>query len=185
VNTITVRMGESRDADAIADAHVWGWRVGYRGLFPDDFLDADEFDTSRRTWWRAWQWHEWGGPTSRLFVGAVDERVVAFGHCGPERVEGTDGTITRSAERGEVYGFYAHPDAWGSGVAAALMTACDDHLRGIGYPSAVLWMLCDNPRAQRFYTRAGWRAHGVTGRFEWRPGDTVAEVQLVRDLIER
>jgi hypothetical protein len=69
-----VRAAEPADADSIADAQVWGWRVGSRGLFPDEFLDADEFDTVRRHRWKSWTWREWGGPLSQLYVGIVDSR---------------------------------------------------------------------------------------------------------------
>jgi GNAT superfamily N-acetyltransferase len=112
----------------------------------------------------------------------VDSRVVAFANCGPERVEMADGTVALSADRGEVYGFYAHPDAWGSGVAAALMAVSEDHLRQIGFINAVLWVLRDNPRAHAFYRKANWQPSDVTGRFEWRPGHTIDEVQFVTDL---
>lgn len=123
-----------------------------------------------------------GADRRRGYVGIVDSRVVAFANCGPERVEMADGTVALSADRGEVYGFYAHPDAWGSGVAAALMAVSEDHLRQIGFINAVLWVLRDNPRAHAFYRKANWQPSDVTGRFEWRPGHTIEEVQFVTDL---
>lgn len=194
MSSIEVRPAVVADADAIAAAHVWGWRVGYRGLFPDEYLDADEFETSRVERWRAWTWVDFGGPTGQLFVVQVDDRVVGFGHAGAERHEpvcdqsGLSLEPALSEVRGEVYGFYLHPDAWGSGAAAPLMRTCESHLAGHGYTEAVLWVLRDNPRARAFYERAGWRWTGEQA--EWPgprsapvPPPTVPEVQYWRRLV--
>jgi GNAT superfamily N-acetyltransferase len=171
---IESRTARREDADQIAEAHVAAWRVAYRGLFPDEFLDSDEFASSRLERWRSWQWMSFVG--SELFVPVIDGEVVGFGHAGPERVEaacdqsGADGAAVELNEgRGEVYGFYLHPKAWGSGVAAGLMSACEEHLRDSGFESAVLWVLRDNPRARGFYERAGWSPSGETGEWEGVP----------------
>ncbi len=172
---IEVREAAIGDADAIASAHIDGWRVGYRGVVPDEFLDAEEFATSRRDRWRAWTWHSL--PGSRLFVVALQERVVGFGHAGPARLNpvcdqsGTDATAeataveTTAGGRGEVYAFYLHPTAWGSGGAGALMSRCEEFLRDEGFGSAVLWVLRDNPRARAFYEKAGWLFTGQESTF--------------------
>lgn len=183
---IEIRAAVSDDADAICDAHVTAWRVAYRGLFRDEFLDADEFDATRRTRWRSWNWtNDFGG---ELFVPVLDGEVVGFAHVGPVRVEPTcdeSGTVVAvdpGAEVGEVYGFYLHPRAWGSGAAVPLMVESERGLRSAGFARSVLWVLRDNPRARGFYEKAGWSWTGETG--EWSPPDEhpVAEVQYGRAL---
>jgi GNAT superfamily N-acetyltransferase len=62
---------------------------------------------------------------------------------------------------GEVYGFYVHPDHWGSQVATELMNATIRALSDDGWPLARLWVLRDNPRARRFYERHSWVADGT------------------------
>lgn len=164
--TIEIREARLEDADACAAAHIEGWRTGYRNLLPDEFLDAPEFAQQRIDRWRSWTWAD-GLVDGQLFVGELRGRVVGFGSCGRERTQpvcdqiGGDALPASSSARGEVYAFYLHPDAWGSGVAAALMAHCQEHLRSVGYVEAVLWVLRDNPRARRFYENAGW---SVTGR---------------------
>jgi GNAT superfamily N-acetyltransferase len=155
---IEVRVAHCDDADAISAAHIDGWRVGYRHLLPDEFLDAPEFAQVRIDGWRAWTWAAWA-PNGELFAAVLDGDVIGFGHAGPQRDD-------RSV--GEVFGFYLHSNAWGSGVADALMTRCLDHLRSDGFDRAVLWVLRDNPRARRFYERLGWRPTGGV--------DAIAEV---------
>ena len=162
---IEVREAMPDDADAIAAAHIDGWRVGYRHLLPDEVLDAASFAQQRIDRWRMWTWAE-ALAGSQLFVPLLDGRVVGFGHCGAERVapvcdQSGTGEVTEVAlERGEVYGFYLHSSAWGSGAAAALMERCHQQLVGSGHRSAVLWVLRDNPRARGFYEKAGWQPTG-------------------------
>jgi GNAT superfamily N-acetyltransferase len=178
---ISVRAAVTRDADAICDAQVDAWRTAYRGLFRDEYLDAAEFDASRRARWRGWEWvHSYGG---EVLVPVVDGDVVGFAHIGAARVEslcdqsGTEVEVDVASGCGEVYGFYLHPRAWGSGAGEMLMTAALGRLRDTGYERAVLWVLRDNPRARRFYEKCGWSSRGATSG--WAPPGEV-EVPEVR-----
>ena len=185
---IEIRPAVPADADALAEAHTEGWRSGYRGVIDDAFLDSPEFRAQRLATWRAWTWNERGH--SACFAAVLDGRVVGFGLCGPARLEPVcDGTEAEAvpAPVGEVYAFYLHPDAWGSGCASGLMTACEEWLRARGFTSAVLWVLRDNPRGRGFYEKAGWVATGKDGTFDG-PATTsslpysVAEVEYGRSL---
>ncbi len=167
---IRVREARPDDADALAAAHIEGWRVGYRGVVPDDYLDDPAFAASRLARWQAWTWGD-DLPGAQVFVAELGERVVGFGFCGPARVNPTCDQISSptggatSTELGEVYAFYLHPDAWGSGAAPALMARCHEYLRDNGFERAVLWVLRDNPRARAFYEKSGWSATGRESQF--------------------
>jgi len=182
---IEVRDADIDDADAIATAHIDGWRAGYRGVVPDEYLDAEEFASSRRDRWRSWTWQQI--PESRLFVVSLQGRVVGFGHAGPEHVvahgiESPDSEPgNEDGTRGEIYGFYLHPTAWGSGGAGALMSRCEEFLRDEGFASATLWVLRDNPRARAFYEKAGWLATGKESLFtpSEPPGSSLPKVSFV------
>ena len=182
---IEVRDADIDDADAIATAHIDGWRAGYRGVVPDEYLDAEEFASSRRDRWRSWTWQQ--VPESRLFVVSLQGRVVGFGHAGPEQVvaHGIESPESEPGDgdeaRGEIYGFYLHPTAWGSGGAGALMSRCEEFLRDEGFTSATLWVLRDNPRARAFYEKAGWQATGKESLFtpSEPPGSSLPKVSFV------
>jgi ribosomal protein S18 acetylase RimI-like enzyme len=181
-DVIEVRDADVEDADAIATAHIDGWRAGYRGVVPDEYLDADEFAATRRDRWRSWTWQF--VPDSRLFVVTLQGRVVGFGHTGREQIaaHGIESPTPESDEiRGEIYGFYLHPTAWGSGGAGALMSRCEEFLRDEGFTSAVLWVMRDNPRARAFYEKAGWRATGEESTFtpSNAPGSSLPDVSFV------
>ncbi len=123
--------------------------------------ESAEFADGRRNGWRR-RLHV-GRPDGwdlldEIFVPEVDGQVVGYGHVGRERVDGVDAdghATVNMSDNGELYGFYLHPDAWGSGAADALIGRCHDALQS-RFTCASLWVLRDNPRARRFYERNGW-----------------------------
>jgi GNAT superfamily N-acetyltransferase len=153
--TLEIRAATADDADDVADAHVAAWRVAYRGVIQDAYLDSDELMNARLAGWRR-RLSEGPPPgadqLNQVIVPVLDDRVVGFGHVGLEDT-GDDG---EPSERGEIYGFYLHPDVWGTGVADRLIARCHGMLRE-RVDTAVLWVLRENPRARRFYERNGWR----------------------------
>jgi GNAT superfamily N-acetyltransferase len=154
VVTAEIREALPQDADAITDAQVAAWRTAYRHAFAAAYLDADSFDADRRSRWRDRLCDgppRDGDPHNRIVVPVVDGQVVGFAHIGREYT-GSSGFVS---PRGEVCGFYIHPDAWGTGAATTLIEHCQDEL-GTRFSRAVLWVLEDNPRARRFYERSGW-----------------------------
>jgi ribosomal protein S18 acetylase RimI-like enzyme len=179
--TFTIRPAVRDDADAITDVQVASWRAGYAHVFPESVLYADDFDATRRAFWSAWRF----SPGHRLAVATVPsddvdgrgERVIGFSSYGPERERARGFT-----GRAELYAFYFHPDAWGSGAATALMQHTEERFRAEGFETAVLWVLDDNPRARRFYERFGWEPTGITADFD-RYCDAVApEVEYRKEL---
>jgi GNAT superfamily N-acetyltransferase len=147
-----VRIRDARLADArdMAEVHVRSWQVAYRGLFPDEHLDA--LDPSQREAWRMRMLDSLPGDRASL---VVEERgvVVAFADVGPAGwVEG--------AVDGELYAIYLHPAMWGRGLGRALLGAAEVRLAELGHDAAVLWVLDGNLRARRFYEAAGWSPDG-------------------------
>ncbi len=157
---IEIRTATKADADGITDVQVASWRAGYAHVFPESVLYADDFESSRRTFWNLWRF----APGHRIAVAVDtedDDRVVGFASYGPERERARGFT-----GRGEVWAFYLDPHLWGSGVADDLMTHTETRLTAEGFDEAVLWVLEDNPRARRFYERFGWLASGITADFD-------------------
>ena len=74
-----------------------------------------------------------------------------------------------------------HPQHWGTGVGRALIEAGEDELRRLGHRDAILWVLDDNPRARRFYERAGWSVDGEAREIHIF-GFDVAEVRYTKRL---
>jgi hypothetical protein len=83
--SIEIRAATRDDADGITDVQVASWRAGYAHVFPASVLYADDFDASRRSFWRTWRF----APGHRVAVavesGDTDDRIVGFSSYGPER----------------------------------------------------------------------------------------------------
>jgi GNAT superfamily N-acetyltransferase len=146
---ITVRDATVNDAEGIAHVHVDTWRAAYRGIVPDDYLDALDVDD------RAERWR--GGiaaPDGPIWVADNGGTVVGWACVGPTRDDDLPGS-------GELYGIYVDPSWWGKDVGPRLMKETLDWLRP-RFDVAALWTLDANARARRFYERYGWRVDGTT-----------------------
>ncbi|RCV50929.1 GNAT family N-acetyltransferase [Marinitenerispora sediminis] len=82
---------------------------------------------------------------------------------------------------GELHMCYAHPEAWGTGVASALMAEALAHLRACGHRTATLWAAEPNHRARAFYRRWGWQPDGAR-RSKTRLGATFTEYRYRHGL---
>jgi GNAT superfamily N-acetyltransferase len=145
----TVREATVADADAIGRVQVETWRTAYARLLPRETIDA--FDVgARQAMWREGLART-PQPGSATFVALVEDKVVGFTTVGASHSE--DGT-------GELYAIYVDPLRWGSGAGRALIERAEASLRESGFPSALLWVLEGNERAERFYRAAGWEHDG-------------------------
>ena len=153
-----VREARPADAAGIARVHVDTWRTTYRGIVPDDHLDALSYEARERYWAGALERiaaAEGLGATgnarpSGIFVAAASGgEVVGFASCGRE--------ATGDPEYpGELYAIYVL-DAWqGHGLGRRLARAVADRLAAAGLRAMLVWVLADNPM-RRFYEALGGR----------------------------
>lgn len=114
------------------------WRVAYRGIVPDEHLDALAVGPEDLARFEA---HHDAGEARTL--GAWDaQELVGMAVVGACRDEDRYG-------ESELYALYVLPAYWGTGVAQQLWDAA--------LPFSSLWVLADNPRARAFYARQGFR----------------------------
>ncbi|MGB4779302.1 MAG: GNAT family N-acetyltransferase [Microbacterium sp.] len=148
---LEVRPATIDDAQGIAIVHVASWRIAYRGLMPDDVLDGLSVE-QREVGWRRIVTDP--NATGRTIVAERGGELVGWASFGPGRDDG-------AAEQGELWGLYAHPNAFSTGVGHALIAAVESSLRLDGFTSAYLWVLDNNDRAAAFYERHGWVEDGA------------------------
>jgi ribosomal protein S18 acetylase RimI-like enzyme len=163
-----VRQATGTDGDAVADVQERSWQQAYRHIFPADELDRGGFIKPE-----LWRQRLAVPPTGwATFVGEDgDGAVVGFVTVGPSRDE-------RGV--GEVYAIYVDPRSWSGGIGRSLLARAEEHL-ATGYRRATLWVLDDNPRARRFYEKAGWRPDGER-KTELRWGIDTLEVRYGKTL---
>ena len=149
-----VRPATPADAEAIARVHVLTWQTSYRGLVPDDFLDALAIDRRTETWRTMLGDAKPGEP---VWVGLDGGLVAGFVGVGPSRDEDADD------DTGELYAIYVLAEHQGRGVGQALIGVAASWLAE-RYRSATLWVLEANERSRHFYESSGWRFDGSTKR---------------------
>jgi GNAT superfamily N-acetyltransferase len=170
---VDVRPAQPSDAAGISEVQVRSWQDAYRGLLPQDHLDALDVDGRRAVWRRILAATDW--PRTGAFVAEDDGRVLGFAHVGPTRDEDGLGAL------GEVTALYVLPDASGTGVGRALMAASVQTLAEAGFTGASLWVLDGNTAARGFYEHAGWVVDG-TDRVDELRGFPLREVRYRRTL---
>jgi GNAT superfamily N-acetyltransferase len=155
------------DFDAVCELHVRAWQAAYRGIVPQDFLDAmDPAVRARRTR---------DENLAGQHVAEAGGEVVGWLSIGPYRFA-DDGPDAPGPGFGEVMAIYARPDAVGTGVGRALMAYGLAELDRAGLRPVLLWVFTDNARARRFYEKAGFRPDGATHDYEI-GGVTLPEVR--------
>lgn len=142
---ITLRQATVEDAVGIATVHIASWRETYRGIVPDEFLDA--LSIQRRT--EQWM-NSLADPSNlyhRAFVAEMNGQIVGFSNYGfpQEAVNGFDG---------ELYAIYLLRSAQGRGIGRRLFAEAAKGLLELGVSSMLVWVLKDNP-ARGFYEHLG------------------------------
>lgn len=161
--SITIRLAEAEDAEAMTLMHLQSWREAYGRLLPPEFFADAEARVPERVEQRRQRLLR--GPGALV---AVDDGgdIVGVAHAGPAR------DPDAPAER-ELYMIYTLGRVHGLGVGQALFDAA------IGTEDAFLWVLEDNPRAIAFYRRNGFRQDGARKLLpeSW---SSLPEIRLVR-----
>jgi ribosomal protein S18 acetylase RimI-like enzyme len=152
---LNIRRAVAADAPAIAAVHVAAWRSAYAGLLPDAYL-AGLSEPRLGAFYRRCLLERRDGEA--LFVAVAREdaggpgQVVGFTSAGKARRHGL--------AAGEVATLYVLDDWRDQGIGRRLLRAAAAHLAAIGCPSAMLWVLTDNP-ARWFYQHLGGRRVAV------------------------
>ena len=119
-------------------------------------------------------WHQRiAGGTGSILVAELDGRRQALSFC-----------LSSSTPPGlaEIYSFYAHPVASGSGVAASLMTDTLRSLHDNGFAEVHLWTLRNTPQSRRFYTKSGFTESGAVRTYDFGDGRPFDQLEYRRPV---
>jgi ribosomal protein S18 acetylase RimI-like enzyme len=100
------------------------------------------------------------GADHTFFVVADDPAEGIVGMAMGMQALADDGAGPPMAGRCHVAMVFVAPDHWGRGIGGAVVDAILAEARRRGYREAQLWTHADNVRAQRLYTRRGFRPSG-------------------------
>jgi GNAT superfamily N-acetyltransferase len=143
---VALRPATPEDTAGLARISVDSWRVAYRGLVPQDYLDALTYEEREQGWVG-----RLGQAGLEPWVLLVDGRIGGFVTLVEARPDDGGPAV------GELEGIYLHPNLFGLGLGRRLMELALERLLARGHTEAVLWVLDGNRRAERFYRAAGWQ----------------------------
>lgn len=162
MDAVVVRSTGLDDVAGMAAVHVRSWQETYRGIVPDDVLDAPDFVARReRSWYRILT--EGLEGTTAIAVGDTPSGIIGIASAGRPRDEDATWPI-------ELFALYVLADFHGSGVGDRLLT------RVTGDRPAALWVATRNPRAQAFYRKKGFEPDGAT------KDEGIPEIRMVRPI---
>lgn len=164
---IKVRPAVAGDGEALGEVHAAAWEVAYAPMFQPGFA-------AREVQSRRGRWHERiAEATSVTLLAEVDGRPLALSYCVP--------SVSRWG-LAEIHSFYGHPDGWGSGIAAALMTEPLHDLHDNGYTEVHLWTLRSTAQSRRFYSKCGFTESGAERTYDFGDGHLFDQVEYQRSV---
>lgn len=145
-----IRAARQNDFEGIAKVRVDTWRVAYKGIVPDSFLDELSYQNIAERW-REVFWEK-KSPGVAAFVAENEwEDIVGIAICGPEQTHD-------SIYLGEIYILYVLPQYQNQGIGHALVAACVRHLeQQLSANTMLIWTLAESPY-RRFYESLGGKA---------------------------
>lgn len=156
------------DADVISRLFAASWRVSYRGIIAQHYLDRlpDEYWVPTL---RAWLM---GGCYTATIAEDNGEPIgcIIYGR----------GRDEAWAEQGEILSLYVLPTAMRKGCGTQLLRSALKALRSEGYTGCYLWAIRGNRAADQFYRKQGFRR--TTDAIDYKiGGETVTDVRYVLD----
>lgn len=167
VSKMEIRRMTESDLREVDELYVAAWKAGYKGLLPQDFLDgltSKIVDRSPKSYFF----------DEGSFVILDGERIAA--HCHARLA-----AEPKMRGWGEIHTMYALPQFWGKGHAGELLNYAANWLCECGFDDVYLYVLEGNERAERFYTKHGFRANGDTIQCEV-GGKTVTDKRMVKSF---
>ena len=146
-----IRDARPGDEAQVADVHVRAWKTAYRGLLPDEYLDA--LTPEHRA--PGYRFGASGARDPQTLLALDGEALLGFATFGPSRDADTPGA-------GELFALYVDPSRWRAGAGRALLQATRERLHARGHAEATLWVLDGNEQAERFYAADGWSRDGAS-----------------------
>ncbi len=142
---VVIRKACPEDAEGFIRAHEAAWNATIAPIVGQSLADLAPFTARVETY--------------RASIDQASDRARAWVVERSGEIVGIAVALRDNEEAVELRDLYVAPAAWGTGVAAALMSAALESVAAEAV-EAFLWVGEANARARRFYEREGWTADG-------------------------
>ena len=169
---VSVRVGWTDDAAAIAAVQVRAWRQEYAGLLPDEVLAALDPADFAEAW--AASLTRPRDARNRVLVALERNTVRGFAVTGPASDPDSDPVAD-----GEIVELTVDPEQTRHGHGSRLVQACAETLKADRFGTAVIWLASTDDARRAFLTGAGWATDGAHRELDLH-GDGSVRVKQVR-----
>ena len=135
-----IRYYEERDIDKIAKIIVDDWKIAYKGIIDDDYLENLNYIDRAKNIKEKYE-------KQKSIVYIDNEDVKGYCRFGENR--------DNKKEYGEIYALYIKYDERNNGIGKSLSKKAMQILKDKGYKEAVIWCLKENKNARKFYEKIG------------------------------
>jgi ribosomal protein S18 acetylase RimI-like enzyme len=150
---LTIRKATPADAEVLSELAL--------RIFLDTFAAQNTHEDValhvQRTYSRDIQLAEINDPSLTYLIAEVEAQAVGFSMIGLPRSE----SCSKFEAPIELFRFYVDKNWHGRGIARPMMDECEKIARNLGGRTICLSVWLDNPRAIRFYDKAGFRKEGT------------------------
>ncbi len=144
---VKIKLAKASDAESISNIYAASWKVAYRGMLPQKYLDE-----LRSDFWTL-AFHNWLDnntlKAALFYENSVPVGCIAFGKSRDDRV----------ANWGEIVALYIHPECFRKGYGQKLLRTALLAMNEEGFTNCFLWVLRENINARRFYEKNGFRCN--------------------------
>lgn len=145
MTTTSLIAATSRDIKSIAELHAASWRIAYRGMLPDDYLDQHVVADRIAVWTARF---DSVPPDRRLVLKAVSDQALLGFVCVLLDAEPRWGA--------RLDNLHVSPELKGTGIGHVLFNAARDWIAHVSPGTAMhLWCVERNLGARHFYDRQG------------------------------
>ena len=136
--TISVKNAQSADASTLARIMIAAWRSGFRGILSDETIEKyTQFEPCRDMFHQLLT-----SGVGTMYLARMDGQPMGLLYWLEEE--------NRAAR---IEALLTCPEAWGKGVAAALITRCVTDAKAAGCTALQVWPFAENHRAKHFYEK--------------------------------
>lgn len=135
-----IRYYEERDIDKIAKIIVDDWKIAYKGIIDNDYLENLNYIDRAKNIKEKYE-------KQKSIVYIDNEDVKGYCRFGENR--------DNEKEYGEIYALYIKYDERNNGIGKSLSKKAMQILKDKGYKEAVIWCLKENKNARKFYEKIG------------------------------
>jgi N-acetylglutamate synthase-like GNAT family acetyltransferase len=164
INDMLIRPVKESDIPAVAKVHVESWKVAFKGILSENFLEQLKAERFEKVWGDLLK------RSNRLNL-LIEEHKNVIGFISFEI-----SAEEKKSTEGEIIALYIDYLSWRHGAGTSLIEQAKIHMKKNGFETAFLWTMAHNAISRSFFDKTGFILTGEQRTSE-RNGEHFEEVR--------